>query len=179
MKNRPCLQVRSVPRAIAQGNVKFGLCQIDLFEGGRSLDCDLGVCDVEPGQARQKPTVVQKRRSGETPQKAIEAVDAATGAVPAYDMINCLHQEDFGPTLENAPWADRVRGLRANASSLDHGALCQLGHLEEEDPDELARQYCDLCAADIRTQVGHQTLENREGGGDGAAIVHAHRRIAG
>jgi len=60
---------------------------------------------------------------------------------------------DFGPALENAPWADRVRGRRANASSLGHGALCQLGYLEEGDPGELARQYCDLHAAHPKMNV--------------------------
>ena len=89
----------------------------------------------------------RRLRSGETLQEAIEAVDAATGAAPAYYMINCSHPVDFGPALAPAPWVERVRGLRANASSLDHGTLCQLGHLEEGDPDELAQQYCDLRAA--------------------------------
>ncbi|MBM1220239.1 homocysteine S-methyltransferase family protein [Ponticoccus sp. SC2-23] len=83
-------------------------------------------------------------RSGETLREAIETVDAATGAAPAYYMINCSHPVDFGPALEQAPWVNRIGGLRANASTLDHGTLCQLGHLEEGDPNELSRQYADL-----------------------------------
>ena len=89
----------------------------------------------------------RKLRSGETLKQAIEMVDAATSNAPAYYMINCSHPVDFGPALTNEPWASRIRGLRANASSLDHGTLCQLGHLEEGDPDELARQYVDIRAA--------------------------------
>jgi S-methylmethionine-dependent homocysteine/selenocysteine methylase len=89
----------------------------------------------------------RKLRSGETLQQAIELVDSATEDAPAYYMINCSHPVDFGPALEPLPWADRIRGLRANASTLDHGTLCQLGHLEEGKPDELARQYCDLKTA--------------------------------
>ena len=85
----------------------------------------------------------RKLRSGETLRQAIEAVDAATSSAPAYYMINCAHPVDFGPALASEPWANRIRGLRANASSLDHGTLCRLGHLEEGDPDELARQYVD------------------------------------
>jgi S-methylmethionine-dependent homocysteine/selenocysteine methylase len=95
----------------------------------------------------------RKLRSGETLKQAIETVDAATGNAPAYYMINCSHPVDFGPTLVNAQWADRIRGLRANASSLDHGTLCQLGHLEEGDPDELARQYVDIRAAHPKMNV--------------------------
>lgn len=83
-------------------------------------------------------------RSGETLRQAIETVDAATGSAPAFYMINCSHPVDFGPALTPGAWIDRIRGLRANASSLDHGTLCQLGHLEEGNPDELAEQYRDL-----------------------------------
>lgn len=83
----------------------------------------------------------RRLRSGETLQQAIEAVDAATDYAPAYYMINCSHPLDFGPALSEGHWANRIRGLRANASTLDHGTLCQLGHLEEGNPDELAEQY--------------------------------------
>lgn len=95
----------------------------------------------------------RKLRSGETLRQAIEAVDAATSNAPAYYMINCSHPVDFGPALANEPWANRIRGLRANASSLDHGTLCQLGHLEEGDPDELAKQYVDIRAAHPKMNV--------------------------
>lgn len=83
----------------------------------------------------------RKLRSGETLQQAIETVDTATGYAPAYYMINCSHPVDFGPALTGGAWVDRIGGLRANASTLDHGTLCQLGHLEEGNPDELAKQY--------------------------------------
>jgi S-methylmethionine-dependent homocysteine/selenocysteine methylase len=105
-------------------------------------------------QAAGLPSVIsftleknRKLRSGETLQQAIETVDNATGNAPAYYMINCSHPDDFGPALAQAPWASRIRGLRANASTLDHGTLCQLGHLEEGNPDELAGQYRDLKTA--------------------------------
>ncbi len=86
----------------------------------------------------------RRLRSGESLQEAIEAVDQATKGAPAYYMINCSHPQDFGPVLTQAAWSQRIRGLRANASTLDHGTLCRLGHLEEGNPDELAAQYRDL-----------------------------------
>jgi homocysteine S-methyltransferase len=58
----------------------------------------------------------------------------ATGGAPAYYMINCSHPADFGPALNQGEWVRRIRGIRANASSLEHGQLCQLGHLEEGEP---------------------------------------------
>lgn len=83
-------------------------------------------------------------RSGETLAEAIGKVDSATGEAPASYMINCSHPVDFSPALMDEPWVKRVRGIRANASSLEKGTLCQLGHLEEGDPEELAGQYADL-----------------------------------
>jgi S-methylmethionine-dependent homocysteine/selenocysteine methylase len=59
-------------------------------------------------------------------------------------MINCSHPVDFSPALTSGTWSRRIRGLRANASTLDHGTLCKLGHLEEGNPDELAGQYSDI-----------------------------------
>jgi len=95
----------------------------------------------------------RRLRSGETLKQAIETVDAATCNAPAYYMINCAHPVDFGSALANANWANRIRGLRANASSLDHGTLCKLGHLEEGDPNELAGQYVDIRAAHPKMNV--------------------------
>jgi len=95
----------------------------------------------------------RKLRSGETLKQAIETVDEATSNAPAYYMINCSHPVDFGPTLTGEPWANRIRGLRANASTLDHGTLCKLGHLEEGNPDELAGQYVGIRAAHPKMNV--------------------------
>lgn len=79
--------------------------------------------------------------------EAIASVDRATGNAPRYYMVNCAHPVDFAPAFK-APgaWVKRLCGLRANASSLDHGTLCQLGHLEEGNPVELGRQMADMAA---------------------------------
>ena len=79
-----------------------------------------------------------------TLRAAIEAVDAATDGAPAYYMINCSHPIDFEPALDRGDWVRRIRGLRANASSLEHGLLSQLNRLEEGDAMELATQHGDL-----------------------------------
>lgn len=109
----------------------------------------------------------RRLRSGQTLQQAIESVDATTSKAPAYFMINCAHPVDFGPELAREPWANRIGGLRANASSLDHGTLCKLGHLDEGDPDELARQYVDIRAA-------HPTM-NVFGGCCGTDYAHVEK----
>lgn len=77
-------------------------------------------------------------------EAAIDRVDAATDGAPAYYMINCSHPIDFMPALDDGAWVRRIRGIRANASSLAHGELCQLGHLDEGDHAELAHLHGDL-----------------------------------
>ncbi len=84
-------------------------------------------------------------KTGPTIGDAIEAVEVATDRAPLFYMINCNHPIDFAPAIA-APgrWIDRLKGVRPNASSLDHGILCKLGHLEEGDPIELGQQMGDL-----------------------------------
>ena len=83
-------------------------------------------------------------KTGQSLKQAIAAVDAATGSTPRYYMINCTHPVDFTPALEPGDWVKRIGGIRPNASSLEKGTLCKLGHLEEGDPVELGRQMGDL-----------------------------------
>ncbi len=71
--------------------------------------------------------------------EAIEQVDAETAGAAAYFMVNCAHPTHFAHVLEDThPWVDRIRGLRANASTKSHAEL------DEGDPLELARHYRDL-----------------------------------
>lgn len=79
---------------------------------------------------------------GQPLAEAIMQVDAATGAAPAYFMVNCAHPDHFGNALdEGADWTRRIRGLRANASRLSHAELDEAPELDAGDPHELADQY--------------------------------------
>jgi S-methylmethionine-dependent homocysteine/selenocysteine methylase len=80
--------------------------------------------------------------SGQTVREAIEQVDDATGHGPAYYMINCAHPTHFaGALAAGGPWLERIRGLRANASSKSHAELDEATELDDGNPVELARQY--------------------------------------
>ena len=62
--------------------------------------------------------------SGESLAQAVRAVDEATGGAPAYYMVNCAHPTHIETTLlEGDDWTLRVRGLRANASTMSHEQL--------------------------------------------------------
>lgn len=83
--------------------------------------------------------------SGDTLETAIETVDGATGATPAYYMVNCAHPIHFDKVLSGgASWTDRVRGLRANASEKSHAELDVATELDAGNPQELAQQYREL-----------------------------------
>jgi S-methylmethionine-dependent homocysteine/selenocysteine methylase len=62
--------------------------------------------------------------SGQPLREAIEQVDAETDGAAAYFMINCAHPTHFADVLEpGAPALERIRGLRANASTMSHAEL--------------------------------------------------------
>jgi len=83
--------------------------------------------------------------SGQDLPGAIEQVDAETDAGPAYYMINCAHPMHFEHLLASgAAWAQRVRGLRANASTKSHAELDEATELDEGDPDDLGARYAGL-----------------------------------
>jgi len=86
--------------------------------------------------------------SGESLGEAVAAVDDATGAAPAYFMVNCAHPSHFeGVLAVDAPWVQRIRGVRANASRRSHAELDEAEELDDGDPDELGADYARLRAA--------------------------------
>ena len=77
--------------------------------------------------------------NGQTLRSAIEQVDAATDNGPAYYMVNCAHTDHFSHALEDGQaWAQRIRGVRANASRLSHAELDECEVLDDGDPQEFA-----------------------------------------
>jgi len=83
--------------------------------------------------------------SGQPLQDAIEQVDAETDGAAAYFMINCAHPTHFAEVLEpGAPSLGRIRGLRANASTMSHAELDEAEELDAGDPVDLARRYGEL-----------------------------------
>ncbi len=83
--------------------------------------------------------------SGEGLGEAVRAVDAATGSAPSYFMVNCAHPTHFDATIRAGDgWQDRLRGLRANASTMSHAELDAATELDAGDPDDLAARYARL-----------------------------------
>jgi S-methylmethionine-dependent homocysteine/selenocysteine methylase len=105
---------------------------------------------VRAAQAAGIPSVVSftVETDGRLPDgrplgEAVLAVDEATDAGAAYFMINCAHPTHFEDVLEGQ-WLERVRGIRANASSKSHAELDESTELDSGDPAALAAHYAAL-----------------------------------
>lgn len=82
--------------------------------------------------------------SGQSLADAINLVDDATGAAAAYFMVNCAHPRHFLHVFEHdGPW-HRLRGIRANASTMSHEELDNAEELDRGDEQELAGAYAAL-----------------------------------
>ena len=94
--------------------------------------------------------------SGQPLGEAISQIDASTGTAPAYYMVNCAHPTHFARQLDpSAEWTSRIRGVRANASSMSHAELDAATELDRGDIGELTELYSELAATiDLRVVGG-------------------------
>jgi S-methylmethionine-dependent homocysteine/selenocysteine methylase len=95
--------------------------------------------------------------SGVSLADAISFVDEATRRAPVYFMVNCAHPTHFASTFAiPGPWRHRVKGIRANASTLSHASLDAAEELDRGDPIALAAEYLALRAIlpDLRVVGG-------------------------
>jgi S-methylmethionine-dependent homocysteine/selenocysteine methylase len=94
--------------------------------------------------------------SGQPLDEAIGQIDAATDGAPAYYMVNCAHPTHFAAQLDpSAEWTSRVRGVRANASSMSHAELDAATELDRGDIDQLTDLHAGLAGTiDLRVVGG-------------------------
>ncbi len=79
--------------------------------------------------------------SGQSLGEAIAQVDRETAGGPDYYMINCAHPDHFEHVLEPAaPWLERIRGVRANASRQSHAELDEATELDAGNPQRARRR---------------------------------------
>jgi S-methylmethionine-dependent homocysteine/selenocysteine methylase len=85
--------------------------------------------------------------SGQELGAAIAQVEAATGGSPAYYMVNCAHPSHFAHVLAGlGDVAERIGGLRVNASRKSHAELDEATELDEGDPVALEGEHAELLA---------------------------------
>ena len=83
--------------------------------------------------------------SGQTIKEAIETVDRATNDYTSYFLINCAHPTHFQQVLNtDESWKDRIRAIRANASTKSHAELDECTELDDGNPNKLGLQHREL-----------------------------------
>ena len=90
---------------------------------------------------------------------AIAQVDDATGAAPAYYMVNCAHPTHFEHVLDGPAWSadPRPAGQRVD---LSHAELDEATELDDGDPADLGARYAALTAAS-RAERARRLLRHR------------------
>jgi homocysteine S-methyltransferase len=82
--------------------------------------------------------------SGHSIEEAILTVDDSTDGAAEFFVINCAHPTHFADALPEGESRRRIRGLRANASTLSHAELDEAEELDSGDPADLAERYVAL-----------------------------------
>ncbi|HNY42028.1 MAG TPA: homocysteine S-methyltransferase family protein [Bryobacteraceae bacterium] len=96
-----------------------------------------------------------KLPGGQSLGETIHRVDDATGGYASYYMVNCAHPEHFDNVLGSGePWAQRIKGLRANASRKSHAELDESDELDAGNPEE----FGELCAGLVSKLPGINVL---------------------
>jgi S-methylmethionine-dependent homocysteine/selenocysteine methylase len=128
---------------------------VDMVTGLTLTYADEAIGMVRAARAAELPVAVSftvetdgRLPSGQTLRAAIEQVDAETDGAPLHYMINCAHPTHFaGALAEGGPWVGRIRGLRANASTMSHAELDEAEELDDGDPADLAARHVALRGA--------------------------------
>ena len=110
----------------------------------------IGVTDAASGEGLPVAISFTLETDGRLPSgqelgEAVTEVDETTDGAPAYFMVNCAHPTHFAGVLEEGgSWVERVKGVRANASTMSHAELDQAEELDRGDVPGLARHYAEL-----------------------------------
>jgi S-methylmethionine-dependent homocysteine/selenocysteine methylase len=82
--------------------------------------------------------------AGQSLGDAIMQVDDITAAAPSYFLVNCAHPTHFHEVLAQgagSEWLGRIKGVRANASTMSHAELDIATELDRGDIVDLAAWY--------------------------------------
>ena len=127
----------------------FAAAGADMVSGYTLNNIDEAIGIARAARAHAMPCMISftvetdgRLVTGRTLRDAIETVDRETDGYPAYFMVNCAHPTHFMPALAAGErWINRIRGVKANASSKSHQELDESETLDPGDPADLGRRY--------------------------------------
>lgn len=130
----------------------FSSAGVDLIEAVTLNYSDEAIGIVKAAQSAAIPVVLSftvetdgNLPSGEALKEAIEKTDGITGNYTQYFMINCAHPQHFLHMLkEDGTWKQRIKGIRANASTKSHAELDESTELDAGDTTMLAQGYLQI-----------------------------------
>jgi len=142
----------------------FADCSVDMVTAITMTSAEEAIGVARAAASYRVPSVISftvetdgRLPSGEPLGDAVQRVDAACPV--EYFMVNCAHPSHFESVLHGS-WVQRLRGVRANASTCSHAALDAATELDTGDPADLAARYAALplelavvggcCGTDIR-----------------------------
>ena len=84
--------------------------------------------------------------NGASLEDAISSVEQASDGAAAYFMVNCAHPTHFDSVAAEMSdeVRERIRGVRANASTMSHEELDEASELDDGDPEDLGERYVSL-----------------------------------
>jgi S-methylmethionine-dependent homocysteine/selenocysteine methylase len=127
----------------------FAAAGVDMVTAFTITYADEGVGIARAAKAAGVPAIISftletdgQLPSGEDLGGAIERVDTEAPDAVAYFMVNCAHPTHFADMLPSeAPWLERIGGIRANASTKSHAELDASTELDPGDPIDLGARY--------------------------------------
>jgi S-methylmethionine-dependent homocysteine/selenocysteine methylase len=130
----------------------FAAEEVDMVSGMTITYVEEGIGIVRAAAAAGLPVTISftvetdgRLPSGEPLREAVERLDAETGGVALYQMVNCAHPTHFAAELTGGDaWLGRIAGIRANASRRSHAELDEAEELDAGDPEELGAEYAAL-----------------------------------
>lgn len=130
----------------------FVRSKVDLITAMTINYSDEAIGIVKAARAQALPVVISftvetdgRLPNGESLQEAIERTDMLTDHYAAHYMINCAHPAHFQGLIDSSGgWLNRIRGIRANASTKSHAELDEATTLDAGNPRQLADAYGQL-----------------------------------
>ncbi len=130
----------------------FALADADLVSAITITYSDEAIGIIKAASAFGMPVVISftvetdgRLPSGETLREAIERTDNETESYAEHYMINCAHPQHFLHSFQpQGNWLNRIRGIRANASTKCHAELDESDTLDPGDKCLLANGYNQL-----------------------------------
>jgi S-methylmethionine-dependent homocysteine/selenocysteine methylase len=144
-----CMSPEEAKRYHLEQIQSFALADVDVVSAITLNYTDEAIGIVEAARSFGIPVVISftvetdgRLPNGEQLSEAIVRTDTSTDDYTSYYMVNCAHPQHFKHLFEDdRSWKYRIKGIRANASTMSHQELDECETLDAGDKQQLAMEY--------------------------------------